>query len=161
MITLAAAEWVPMASLIASCIGLPTVVGLIVTDLYKRRKDKLEENSTLVRKQKEEELQQSIRSVIKDEVKPLIVAVNELQFDSDLTKQSIQATLRHELYEIADKWKAKGYCPTQVKEDFENMYQKYHSLGKNGVMDTIRDEIMTLPTSTKTKGKCKTKSISK
>lgn len=147
------AEWVPVASLIASCIGLPTLATLIVTDLYKRRKDKQKENSENEKHRKEQELQDSIRAVIKPEIQQLMVTMGELRADSELTKQSIQATLRHELYEIADKWKAKGYCPTQVKEDFENMYQRYHALGRNGVMDTVRDEVMSLPTSVKSGAK--------
>lgn len=151
MLIFAVAEWVPMVSLIASCIGLPTLAALIVTDIYRQRKEMRQKNSEENKRRKEQELQDAIRVVIQSEMKPLASAINELQADSTITKQSLQATLRHELYDIADKWKAKGFCPTQAKEDFENMYQKYHSLGNNGVMDTVREEIMSLPTSQKTK----------
>ena len=33
-----------------------------------------------------------------------------------------------------------------IKENFENVYTNYHSLGLNGVMDGIRKSFMELPT---------------
>lgn len=62
----------------------------------------------------------------------------------------VQALLRHELYELYHYWaEAKGFAPISVKEDFSNMYTRYHALGANGVMDGIHDEFMNLPTSGK------------
>lgn len=58
----------------------------------------------------------------------------------------VQAILRHELYSIyTDYCCNKKYAPVYVKEDFENMYKQYHSLGANGVMDSIREEFQKLP----------------
>ena len=39
----------------------------------------------------------------------------------------------------------KKYAPTDAKENFENLYQRYHTLGKNGVMDEKRKAFMQLP----------------
>ena len=36
----------------------------------------------------------------------------------------------------------KGYATPQDKMEFEEIYQVYHSLGKNGVMDTYRKQIL-------------------
>lgn len=140
------AEWVPIASLIASCIGLPTLAALIVTDLYRRKKEKRLENSAYEQERKEAELKKVVRTVVKEEVQPLIDITKSLQDDSPLIKQSLQATLRHDLYEIADRQRIAGYCPLDVKNDFENIYKCYHALGSNGVMDKTREEVMSLQT---------------
>lgn len=59
----------------------------------------------------------------------------------------VQALLRHGLYELYHYWaENKGFAPISVKEDFSNMYMRYHALGANGVMDGTHDEFMNLPT---------------
>ena len=45
----------------------------------------------------------------------------------------------------------KGYAPLHVKENFENGYKQYHTLGANGLMDKLRDEFMELPISKESK----------
>ena len=35
---------------------------------------------------------------------------------------------------------------SDVKDNFDNLYQQYHALGKNGVMDSFHEEVMELPT---------------
>lgn len=61
------------------------------------------------------------------------------------TEKGLQALLRDRLIYQYDKYKDKGYAPIYAKENFENLYQQYHALGANGVMDDIRDEFRKLP----------------
>lgn len=65
--------------------------------------------------------------------------------DEDLIKQGVQALLRNSLYEVYTEWYPKGHCPYAVKGNFANMYEKYHSLGKNGVLTQMHEEFMKLP----------------
>lgn len=62
------------------------------------------------------------------------------------TEKGLQALLRDRLIYQYEKYKGKGYVPIYAKENFENLYQQYHALGANGVMDDIRDEFRKLPT---------------
>lgn len=58
----------------------------------------------------------------------------------------VQALLRDRLYEQYDKYHDdKGYAPVWVKNNFENMYKRYHNLGENGVMDQHYKDFMKLP----------------
>lgn len=65
--------------------------------------------------------------------------------DAAILKVSLQALLRNQLYELYEKWLPLGWAPTDVKENFENLYKQYHGLGQNGVMDHIYQEFMELP----------------
>lgn len=65
-------------------------------------------------------------------------------------ERGIQALLRNGLIQQHDAWISYGYAPVYIKDNFENMYQQYHSLGANGVMDTMYAEFMALPTSAPT-----------
>lgn len=38
------------------------------------------------------------------------------------------------------------YVDLDDREDWEYMYQQYHALGKNGVMDDTRKKLLALPT---------------
>lgn len=58
----------------------------------------------------------------------------------------VQALLRDRLYQVYDHYNEKGYAPIYVRENFENMYQQYHQLGVNGVMDDIYEKFKKLPT---------------
>lgn len=61
------------------------------------------------------------------------------------TEKGLQALLRDRLIYQYDKYKAKGYAPIYAKENFENLYQQYHNLGANGVMDDIYNDFRKLP----------------
>ena len=62
------------------------------------------------------------------------------------TEKGLQALLRDRLIYQYEKYTGKGYAPIYAKENFENLYQQYHALGANGVMDDIRDQFRKLPT---------------
>lgn len=62
------------------------------------------------------------------------------------TKLGIQALLRDRLYWTYNHYNTKGYAPIYARENFENMYNQYHSLGANGVMDDIKEKFENLPT---------------
>ena len=57
----------------------------------------------------------------------------------------VQALLRDRLYSTYLKYAEKGYAPIYARENFENMYNQYHVLGANGVMDDVYKKFMSLP----------------
>ena len=64
---------------------------------------------------------------------------------TEALEKGVQAILRDRLYQSYNHFMEKGYAPLYARENFENMYQQYHNLGKNGVMDDIRDKFFELP----------------
>lgn len=63
----------------------------------------------------------------------------------------MQASLKNDLKIRYDSWIRKGYAPIDAKDDLERMYQVYHKLGANGVMDAHREKFLALPDSKKPK----------
>lgn len=57
----------------------------------------------------------------------------------------LQAELKNNLKIRYKKWIKLGYAPADAKEDLERIYQAYHKLGANGIMDKLRDEFLELP----------------
>ena len=51
-----------------------------------------------------------------------------------------------------NKWTERGYAPIYARQNFENCWEQYHSLGANGVMDDIHRKFLKLPT--EPKGEC-------
>lgn len=66
--------------------------------------------------------------------------------DIQALKLGIQALLRAQMINDWNKWSAKEYAPIYARENFENVWQQYHSLGANGVMDDIHEKFLELPT---------------
>lgn len=57
----------------------------------------------------------------------------------------VQALLRAQLIDDWNRYSEKGFAPIYARENFENVYQQYHALGANGVMDDIRAKFLALP----------------
>lgn len=57
----------------------------------------------------------------------------------------VQALLRDRLIEQYNHYNEKGYAPIYAKENFRNMWNQYHSLGANGVIDELQEKFMCLP----------------
>lgn len=73
-----------------------------------------------------------------------IIKKNNKQYNA--LKLGLQAMLRSQMINDYNYWTDKGYAPIYARENFENCWQQYHSLGANGVMDDIHDKFMKLPT---------------
>lgn len=61
-------------------------------------------------------------------------------------REGLQAILRDRLLQAYKFYEEKGYADADDRANWENMYQQYHTLGANGVMDDIRVKFFKLPT---------------
>lgn len=124
--------------------GVGTLLALIVTSVYNWLKDKRHGVSKKL-EARFDRLQDQLNTINKkvDDVQTSVQGY-EIHI-RETTDKALQALLRNELYEIYDYWMVRKYAPTDVKENFENLYQRYHALGKNGVMDGKREAFMQLP----------------
>lgn len=78
------------------------------------------------------------------------IKLNEKKTES--VQLGIQALLRDRLYHTYMKYTEKGYAPIYARENFENMYNQYHTLGANGVMDDVYKKFMALPLENESEG---------
>lgn len=60
-----------------------------------------------------------------------------------------QAQMRNQLLNQYHIYIQQGWISEEELEDWENQYQAYHSLGKNGVLDSRRESLFKLPNSRK------------
>jgi hypothetical protein len=60
-------------------------------------------------------------------------------------KLGVQALLRSQMIHDYNKWSERGYAPIYARENFQNCWKQYHSLGANGVMDDIHNKFLMLP----------------
>ena len=65
---------------------------------------------------------------------------------TEAVKLGVQALLRDRLIDKYNEYTEKGYAPIYAKQNFENMWEQYHKLGKNGVMDEMHETFNHLPT---------------
>ena len=66
--------------------------------------------------------------------------------DSKALKAGIQALLRAQMISDFNKYSEKGYAPIYARDNFENCWKQYHSLGVNGVMDDLHRKFLELST---------------
>ena len=71
--------------------------------------------------------------------------IKENDKETKAVKLGVQAMLRAQMISEYNKAKDKGYAPIYAKDNFQNMWDNYHNLGANGVMDAIKDEYLAMP----------------
>lgn len=80
-------------------------------------------------------------------VPTLLLAVFKVLFSQlKAVKLGLQALLRAQLISDWNKWNERGYAPIYARENFQNCWLQYHSLGANGVLDDIHERFFELPT---------------
>ena len=67
-------------------------------------------------------------------------------------KKGLQALLRNSLIDKIHEGLEKEYAPMYMRDNVANMYEQYHNLGKNGVMNDLYKDFMNLPTTKPKKG---------
>ena len=60
-------------------------------------------------------------------------------------KRGVQALLRDRLLQGYKYYRAQGWADENDRSNLENVYQQYHALGANGVMDNLRERFLQLP----------------
>lgn len=68
-------------------------------------------------------------------------------------KDGLQALLRDQLIKSYNYFMDKGEMQVHDKDNIRNMWEQYHALGANGVMDDLIKEMMALPVYRKKEGK--------
>lgn len=76
----------------------------------------------------------------------LVKLVTDIQASNIAQNIGLQAVLKDLLKIRYLEWIEKGYAPMDARDDLERMYQAYHGLGANGVMDSLREQFLALPT---------------
>lgn len=87
-----------------------------------------------------------VPAVIAAAFKYLLALIKQNAKDNNAVKVGIQALLRAQMIDDYNKWSERGYAPLYARENFENCWKQYHSLGANGVMDDIHNKFLSLPT---------------
>ena len=119
-----------------SCIGT-IIISQIV--LY------IKETGKKAKMRKRQELQEVLKESIKEEIGPLTEEMKEIKNDNELIKKGLQSLIKTDLQNEYDEWIRKGYAPIHIKNELEKLYWVYHNLGKNGVMDSLRETFNKLP----------------
>ena len=65
--------------------------------------------------------------------------------DQKSIKLGVQAILRDRLIQSYNYHIEEGYCSIHDRDNISNMYEQYHCLGVNGVVDRLMDELLALP----------------
>lgn len=60
-------------------------------------------------------------------------------------KKGVQALLRDRLVQGYKYYSAQKWAGVDDRSNLENVYQQYHKLGANGVMDDLRNRFLALP----------------
>ena len=60
-------------------------------------------------------------------------------------KKGVQALLRDRLLQGYKFYRAQGWADENDRSNLENVYEQYHALGANGMMDDLREKFMALP----------------
>lgn len=131
---------VPVLTAVATLVAT-TITTHILNGPKKKKEERAKEINSILEK---------IEQLDRDIDEKLEIARNrssQLGEDIALLKLGLQAIIKNELKSSYNQHIKKGYASVDVKEDLEKLYQVYHSLGQNGVLDDLHCRFMKLPIS--------------
>lgn len=88
----------------------------------------------------------SVPALILMIVKHMLNQIKQNRKDTEAVKLGLQALLRSQMISDYNKYSEKGFAPVYARDNFENCWKQYHSLGVNGVMDDLHEKFLDLPT---------------
>lgn len=77
--------------------------------------------------------------------KTILSRIKKVEQRNKALELGVQALLRAEMIEQYEKYKSRGAAPLYARDNYENMWVQYESLGANGVMSDIHNKFMNLP----------------
>lgn len=145
--------------------AITTLASIIVTFIFNaivnhpKKKREEEEKKEAQRKQEledmEKRLQVSIEQVKQERIaereacgkdhQGLVAIVMDIKKSNESQNVGLQAVLKDLLKIRYLEWINKGYAPMDARDDLERMYNAYHRLGANGIMDSLRNKFLNLP----------------
>lgn len=88
----------------------------------------------------------SVPALILMIVKYMLNQIKQNRKDTEAVKLGLQALLRSQMISDYNKYSEKGFAPVYARDNFENCWKQYHSLGANGVMDDLHRKFLELST---------------
>ena len=145
-------EWLQITaaaiSIIASLFGL-CGISIYINERVKHRASKKNEQEDkeqeAIENAKNEHYKQILIQAISDKIDPLENELYEVRDDIKKLKAGVQASNRADLQVLVDKAEDQKWLSQYDKHRFYQLYQAYHNLGKNGVMDAYKEKILALP----------------
>lgn len=132
-----------------TCLLSLTITAIFNWILNKPKQTKLEKQ--IQEKKRIEDKEEILREIHKTKSE-ISKKLEEQEAQIDVVRLGMQASLKNDLKLRYDTWLKKGYAPIDAKDDLERMYQVYHKLGANGVMDAHRTSFLALPDQKQAKG---------
>ena len=133
-----------------------TIVGLVIKHKWnkhqaeKQRLEELEaENFSNAEDKRCEAMKETIQQQMKEIREGFKQDISPLKQDVELMKKGMQKDIRRSLRQDGEGMVRRGYAIQLEKTEFDELYWSYHNLGRNGVMDFLREEVMKLPNTPK------------
>ena len=143
-----------VSAVVETAIG--TIVGLVIKHKWnkhqaeKQRLEELEaENFSNAEDKRCEAMKETIHQQMKEMREGFQQDIIPLKEDVELMKKGMQKDIRRNLRQDGEAMVKRGYATQLEKTEFDELYWSYHNLGRNGVMDSLYEQVMRLPNTPK------------
>lgn len=116
-----------------------------LSEVWKIKIEEKKKNSDEHKKQELKKTEESIRSIVREELSEIHEKIKSIESSITLNKKADQALLRNRLYILYRQCCEKKFRTNEETVNWINMYNIYHGLDVNGVMDNVKDSFLQLP----------------
>lgn len=141
----------PVWMTIVLALGGSTLIGLVVKEIYDMVKNKNKKANQYDKEVEKKITIDIIKEVLREELTPIKVDLNNLQGevksikqDTEVTKGGLQAELRHDIRNSCRRCIQQGFKTEEDISEIEALHEQYEKLGTNGLTNTLYEKFQHL-----------------
>lgn len=143
-------DWlITTISLLGSAIvtaSITTIVGILIKKFVTKENTKTEELNRLRDEHISRETQEKIETTIREEIKPIIAGMEEINIKVNQIGEGTLSTLRNDILTCYYRCREKGYRNDYDTQNMNDLYNAYSQLHGNSFIADVMKRFSGLPT---------------
>ena len=140
-------DWIQILTLVISALSL-LGFGVVMRLFWEDKHAKKRENSEEAKRRAKAEKQAETREVLREEIRPLMITIDEIKATTSMTSVGTLTLLRDRMKSSLNGYRKQGWASSSDKANWFELYNTYKDMGGNHFkeyVDQWKQEIENIP----------------
>lgn len=122
--------WIEVATIIISALSL-LGFGVVTRYFWEDKRAKKLENTEEAKRRAKAEKQAETREVLREEIRPLMITIDEIKATTSMTSVGTLTLLRDRMKSSLNAYRTQGWASSSDKANWFELYNTYKNMGGN------------------------------